>query len=225
MTKLTFYVDFDKDLEIYSRWNLRIFFGEKGFNYFLNESYPQLVGKNDEEIVAYFKENRKEIIKQIKEAGIKLKQKWEKTNNFFFNEVERVTGFKWKHQAYECHLSSTFICGGCYDAEKGNIVSVFPRLSDNLLLDVLFHELVHLHFWDTLDALKIKYDKNEKLAAKGKIWDLSEIAVNYPLQKIKVPGYEPELNIYPQHREGWDKVKRYLNLSFNEFIFKSLREL
>ncbi len=224
MAKLIFYVDFEKDLDIYRRWNLRLFFGEKGFNYFLKESYPELVGKTDEEIIAYFKENRKLIIKQTKNAGTKLRQKWEQVDNEFFHEVERVTGFKWKHRIYRCHLSSTFICGGCYDAEKGNVVSVFPRLPDNLLLDTLFHELVHLHFWDVLDELKVEYDKTEKLTAKGKTWDLSEMAVNYPLQKIKIKGYKSQLNIYPQHKEKWDRIKKYLNLSFREFILKSLKE-
>lgn len=222
MIKLIFYVDFDKDLEIYRKWNLRKFFGEKGFNYFLRESYPKLVGKTDEEIITYFKENRKLIIEQTKNAETKLRRKWEKTNGEFFKEVERVTGFKWKHKVYRCHLSSTFICGGCYDAKKGNVVSVFPKLKEELLLDTLFHELVHLHFWDMMDKLKIKYNPDEKLTAKGEIWDLSEMAVNYPLQKIKIKGHKPELNIYPQHQEKWNRIKEYLNLDFGEFILKSL---
>jgi len=168
--------------------------------------------------------NKEKIINQTKKAEENLKQKYEKTNNNFFKEVERVTSFKWKHKIYKCHLSSTFICGGCYDAQNGNVVSVFPRLKHASALDTLFHELVHLHFWDTIDKLKIKYDKNEKLTAKGKVWDLSEIAVNYPLQKIKVKGYEPKFHIYPQHKKLWNKVKKHWNLDFKDFVLRSLEE-
>ncbi len=218
-------MDFEYDLYIYKKWNLRKFFGEKGLDYFLKQSYPKLVGKTDEEIISYFKENQGLITHQTEKAGTKLKQKWNKTHNQFFKEVERVTGFKWKHKVYKCHLSSTFICGGCYDAGKETLISVFPRLPNYLLLDTVFHELAHLHFWDTIDKLKIKYPKNEKLTAKGKLWDLSEIAVNYPLQKIKIKGYQPVFNIYPKHEELWRKIKKYWDLSFKDFILKSIEEM
>jgi len=225
MTKLIFYVDFEKDLEIYKKWKLRKFFGENFFNYLLKLYYPKLIGKTDKEIINYFKNNKEKIIQQTEKSGEKLKQEWVKINNYFFQEVERVTGFKWKHKIYKCHLSSTFICGGCYDAQKGNIVSVFPRLKHASVLDTLFHELIHLHFWDTINELKIKYNKKEKLTAKGKIWDLSEIAVNYPLQKIKIKEHKPEFHIYPQHKKLWNKIKKYWNLDFKDFILKSLEDM
>lgn len=225
MTELIFYVDFDKDIEIYKKWKIRKFFGEKSFNYLLTLYYPELVEKTDKEIIDFLINNQIRIINQTKKSGEKLKKQWEKTNNVFFKEVEKVTGFKWKYPVYKCHLSSTFICGGCYDARKGNIVSVFPRLKHASALDVLFHELVHLHFWDTIDKLKVKYNKNEKLTAKGKIWDLSEIAVNYPLQKIRINGYKSEFCIYPKHKKLWKKIKKYWNLGFKEFILKSIEEI
>jgi len=225
MTKLFFYVDFDKDLEIFKKWKLRNFFGEKLFNYFLKLYYPKLIRRTDKEIINYFIKNKEKIINQTKNSGEKLKSEWRKTNNNFFTEVEKVTGFKWRHQIYKCHLSSTFICGGCYDAQRGNVVSVFPRLKHASVLDTLFHELVHLHFLDAIDELKIKYNKKENLTTKSKIWDLSEIAVNYPLQKIKIKGYNPEFHIYPQHKRLWNKIKKYWNLDFKEFILKSIEEI
>lgn len=223
MTKLIFYADFRKDLELYKKWQIRKFFGEKLFDYFLKLYYPKLVGKTDKEIIGYFKNNNKRIIQQTEKAGEKLRVIWEEINNEFFKEVERVTGFKWKYKIYKCHLSSTFICGGCYDFP--NVVSVFPRIKHASVLDTLFHELAHLHFWDTIDELKIKYNKKEKLTAQGKVWDLSEIAVNYPLQKIKIKGYKPEFHIYPQHKKIWNKIKKYWNLDFKDFILKSLEEM
>jgi len=222
MTKLTFYVDFDRDLRIYKKWKIRKFFGENYFNSLLKMSYPKLVGKTDKEIINYFKNNKEKIIHQTEKSGEKLKQEWANINNNFFQEVEKVTDFKWKHKVYKCHLSSTFICGGCYDAQRGNIVSIFPRLEH--ALDTLFHELIHLHFWDTIDELRIEHNKKERLTAQGKVWDLSEIAVNYPLQKIKIEGYKSEFNTYPQHRKLWNKIKKYWNLDFKNFILKSLEE-
>src|SRR3989344_3879754 len=192
------------------------YFGENYFNYLLEQFYPKLVGKTDKEIISYFKNNEGEIICQTEKSGEKLEQKFVNTDNDFFQEVERVTDFKWKHKIYKCHLSSTFICGGCYDVQKGNIVSVFPRLEP--ALDTLFHELIHLHFWVTIDELKIRYNEKDKLASRGKIWDLSEIAVNYPLQKIKIGGYKSEFNTYPQHKGIWNKIKKYWNLDFKNFI-------
>lgn len=225
MKKIIFYTDFEKDLDIYKRWKIRKFFGEKLFDYFLRLYYPKLVGKTDEEIINYFKDNKEKIIQQTEKAGKKLKKKWKKVGDDFFKEVERVTGFGWKHKTYKFHLSSTFICGGCYDAQIGNIISIFPRLKHASALDTLFHELVHLHFWDVIGKLKIKYDKSEKLTAKGKIWDLSEVAVNYPLQKIKIKGYKPEFHIYSQHKKLWNEIKKNWNLNFKEFILKSIEDI
>src|SRR3989338_4118852 len=225
MTKLIFYVDFNRDLMIYKKWKIRKFFGENFFNYLLKLYYPRLVGKADKEIINYFKNNKEKIIQQTEKSGEKLKQEWARVSNDFFQEVERVTGFKWRHEIYKCHLSSTFICGGCYDAQKGNIISVFPRLRYALGLDTLLHELAHLHFWDTIDELKIRYNKKEKLTAQGKVWDLSEIAVNYPLQKIKMEGYKPGVHMYPQHETLWNKIKKYWDLDFKNFILKSLEEM
>lgn len=224
MPRLIFYMDFEKDIAIYKKWNLRRFFGKKGFNYFLKQSYPELVGKTDKEILDYFKDNKGKIIEQTEKAGEKLKQEWEKGGEDFFKQTEEATGFKWKYKIYKCHLSSTFISGGCYDTQKGNVVSVFPGLKHASVLDTLFHELVHLHFWDVVDALKIKYNKKGKLDAKGELWDLSEIAVNYPLQKIKIKGYKAEFHIYPQHKKLWRRIKKFYNLNFKDFILKSIEE-
>ncbi len=152
-----------------------------------------------------------------------MKQRWQSLDKDFFKEIEKATGFKWSHKIYRCHLSSTFICGGCYDAQKGNVVSVFPRLKHSSALDALFHELAHLHFWDSL--VKMKYGKKEKIIAREKFWILSEIAVNYPLQKIKIKNYKPRTHIYPQHKKLWGKIKRYWGLNFKEFIMKSLEEI
>ena len=69
MAKLIFYMDFEYDLYIYKKWNLRKFFGEKGLDYFLKQSYPKLVGKTDEEIISYFKENQGLITHQTEKAG------------------------------------------------------------------------------------------------------------------------------------------------------------
>lgn len=223
--KLIFYTNFKKDLEIFTKFNLRNFFGNELFNKFLRLYYPELVGEKDKEILKYFKENKKRLIDETEKAGKKLKKSWAQSGKDFFKQVEEITGFKWKHKIYKCHLSFSFICGGCYDAKRGNIVSVFPRIKHASALNTLFHELVHLHYWEILDKLKIKYPQKEKLTAKGKFWDLSEIAVNYPLQKLKIKGYKTEFHIYPQHKVLWKKIKKYWKLDFKNFILKSVEEI
>jgi len=218
MPKLVFYIDFNRDIEIYKKHKIRKFFGEKVFNKFLKQYYPELVGKNDKEILDYFKKNKRKIIEEAEKAGKKLEQNWKKVGKDFFKEIERVTGFKWRYKTYKCHLSSTFICGGCYDIKKGNVVSVFPKIKHASPLYVLFHELTHLHFWDTISELKIKCNKEEEKNRKGKIWCFSEVAVNYPLKKIKIKNFNPIFNIYPQHKELWKRVEKYWNLDFKNFI-------
>jgi len=188
-------------------------------------SYPDLVGKSDNEILSYFKHNKEDILRKTEAYGEKLRHKWNKTGKTFFKQVEEITGFKWKHRTYKCHLSSTFVCCGCYDAQKGNIISVFPKLEDKYLLDTFFHELVHLHFWDTLDELGVKHSIKERSTAKGRFWDLSEVAVNYPLQRLKIKDYKAEFHIYPQHKKLWNKIKKYWDLSFRDFILKSVEEI
>ena len=225
MPRLIFYTDFERDLEIYKKWNMRKFFGDETFNYFLSLYYPELASKSDKEIFEYFKNNKEIIIMQTENTGKRLKHKFEKTGKDFFKQVGDVTGFKWKHRVYYCHLSSTFICGGCYDAEKGNIVSVFPGLKHASPLDVMFHELIHLHFWDAVDDMKIKYNKKERIKTKGILWDLSEIAVNYPLQKIKLFGYASEFHIHSQQKELWKRIKKYWHMDFRNFVFSSLKEM
>ncbi len=223
MVKLIFYTDFNEDLKIYKKWKLRRFFGEKAFNYFLKEYYPEIVGKNDKEILDYFRTNRKKLINQLKLDKKQLGKKWKKVERDFFKQVGQITGFGWKHKLYKCHLSFSFICGGCYDARKGNQISIFPRISKKYLLDTLFHELVHLHYWDCLDRLQIGCSPTEKLKARGKFWDFSEIEVNYILQKIKIRGYKPEFNLYPQHKSLYKKIRKYWDLNFKEFMINSIK--
>ena len=137
--------------------------------------------------------------------------------------MKDITGFDFKYSVYKCHLSSTFICGGCYDAKVGNLVSVFPSITHADALEVVIHELVHLHFWESLDRMKIKYNKSEKEKSKGTVWDLSEIAVNYPMLKLKLPGFRYKFKIYPQHKTMWNKIKKFSKSNFEDFVRSSIK--
>lgn len=88
-------------------------------------------------------------------------------------------------------------------------------------METLFHELIHLQFWEILDTLNIKYNKKEKLTASGKFWDLSEMAVNVVLKELKIPGYKYEIDshVYPQHRATWNVIKKFCK---EDFIIKSI---
>ncbi|MBD3318503.1 hypothetical protein GF342_01185 [Candidatus Woesearchaeota archaeon] len=222
MTTLKFFSDVERDVQLLRTFDLRSFFGEETYNYFLSLYYPELVGKTHKEIVDFFHYNGERLIREMQQSSEQLKKDWKKCNNFF-TEVERVTGFAWKHDTYYCHLSSSFICGGCYDLESETIVSVFPRVSHCNALDTLLHELVHLHFWGVIDELELG-TAEDKENTKGTLWHLSEIAVNYPLERIRI-GFKPSLHIYKQHEEIWQHIKKYWHLNFKEFIRRSYHDM
>jgi hypothetical protein len=223
--KLEFYTSTKRDILLIKRWFNRVkeVFGEEKFIELIRKYYPDCP-IDMQEMIKYFKKNNNKFLKQMEKASCSLKEKWRGIEKEFFEEVEKITGFKWKYQTYKCHLTTSFVFGGCYDAEKGNEISIFPLAKHADPIEIIFHELIHLHFWDMLDTLKIKYDKKEKLIAKGKFWDLSEMAVNIPLSKLKIPSYKyiPDSHIYSEHTEIWKKIKVFWNGNFKEFILKSI---
>lgn len=226
MVKLKFYFDFDKDLKLIKEWfpRVREVFGEDKFNWFFKLYYPKCVGKTNEEIIRYFQKNKRQIVKKTKISSKKLIKRWLQVENDFFNQIEKITGFKWKHKVYGCHLTSSFVCGGSYDEHNLKDVSVFPLLKHANPIETLFHELIHIHFWEVFEKLKIQYNKKQRLMSKGKFWDLSELEVNIPLSELKIRGYKyvPNSHVYLQHKELWKKIKPLWKGNFKEFILKAL---
>lgn len=223
--KLEFYFSIEKDIQLIEKWfdRVREVFGEERFNELIKRYYPECPNKT-EEIVKYFKENQNKIIEKLKSNSEDFIKRWKKVEKEFFKQIYEITGFPWKYEKYRCHLSTSFVFGGCYDAKKGNEISIFPLAEQADPIETTFHELIHLHFWDVLDELRIKYPPEEKLIAKGKYWDLSEMEVNIPLSELKIQEYHyfPDSHVYGIHKKDWKIIKGFWKGNFKEFIINSV---
>ncbi len=225
--RLKFYYDFDEDLrlvnDVFSE--LRRVFGKKSFEETLHHYYPDCPVEN-EEITRWLKKNKEEIMEKTRKEGKKVEKDWKKVEKQFFRQVEEITGFKWRFRVYRCHLSSSFFIGGCYDADEGDKISIFPQMKHIDPVNTIMHELIHLHFWDFIDKLGIETG-NQRRRAKGKFWDLSEVEVNVLMKELKIKNFKTDTCVYPQHKELWEKVKkiRKKNPDYKQFLLKVVEAL
>lgn len=214
MPTLDFFMDFDRDLG-YIRNDFPFLRSLFDLNDLLQLYYPNIVGKNDTEILNFFTNNKDSILRQLKTSSERLERRWKPFSSDFFEQIEKLTNFKWQNKEYLCHFSSSFICGGKY--ERPNIIVVFPRATHTDPLQTILHELFHLHFWDFIENLGIEITK-EKM---NELWDLSEI-IDFLLEKLRIKGFEYKSILYPQHKELYMKIKPLWKGSFENFIKKSL---
>ena len=222
--RMIFFTDEKLDLYLIDKFFGRAMevFGKEKFLSLLRMYYPDSP-ENLNDIKKFFANNISSFDKKIKKDAKLLEYRWSLVEKDFFNQTSKITGFGWKFKNYKCHLSSVFVFGGCYHAEMGNIVSIFPSAKHADPLETLFHEMIHLQFWEVLEKMGIETD-NQKFVAEGKLWDLSEMSVGIILQGLKLPEYNYilESHIYPQHRNSWKKIKNFWKGDFKEFILKSV---
>ncbi|MBU3904931.1 MAG: hypothetical protein KJ906_02170 [Nanoarchaeota archaeon] len=214
MHRLDFFTDFERD-KIYIKNNfpkLRKLFD---MNKLLETYYPSCVNKSDEEIFQFFMENKEIILQQTEHEGKLLESKWKKVENEYFTQIEKITDFKWKNNHYNCHISSSWICGGGY--ERSDTIIVFPRARHCNAVQTIMHELFHLHFWDFLESIGIELTKEKR----KDLWDLSE-TIDFILEDLKIDGIKYKSSLYAQHRELYEKIKPLWKGDFKEFIINSL---
>jgi len=200
MPSVAFSVDFDTDLEIIKTQfkGMKRIFTEAYFTRLLKRYYPDCEDAEENTVTEYFKNNKASIMARIKSATAGIQDRWEKVSDIFFRSVEKMTGFKFKNDIYKCIFSSSYIVGGGY--ERPNIIFVFPLKEDMEPVQIIAHEIFHLHFWDINDRLRLGLD-NESL------WDLSEVVVDLVLSDIEIPGFNYVHMIYPQHEGLYKKLK------------------
>lgn len=220
MPKIEFFIDFRKDLDCINNsypQMRRVF--SRDFNRLLKRYYPFCVNKSDEDILEYFKENKRKITKQTNIHSDVLKAKWTKINNEFFDQIEKITGFQWKYKIYRCYLSSSYICGGGYALPR--TIIIFPQARHIDPLNSIAHEITHLHLWDILEKTGLKID--EKTFTNKKIWDISEVIVNFPLLKLKIEGFNYKMHLFPQQKKLYMRLKPLYKDNFKEFIRKCVK--
>ena len=91
---------------------------------------------------------------------------------------------------------------------------MFPLATHCKPVSTVGHELYHLHFWDNLEHLGIKINED----TMKKLWSLSEVVVNFVLQKIKIGGMGFETHIYEEQKELYEKLKPMKKTDFQKFL-------
>lgn len=218
MPTVKFYTDFEQDLEYINEkyTHMQKAFGEKKFNKFLKSYYAELAGKSDKEIHIFFLKNRREIMRKTVLDVEKVRVRWNKIEKEYFKQMEKITGFKWKHKTYYCHISSSFICGGGY--RLPNTVVLFSRKKNLDPIMTICHELFHIHFIEFLQSkgFKINWKKFNEL------WDLSE-SMEFILAELKIKGLKYKIVLYPQHKNLYKKLKSIWKGDFEDFMEKALK--
>lgn len=174
-------------------------FGED-FNAFIKRYYPECYGKENEEIMRYFREKEDSITKKIKRDAADLKREWMKVEEDVFAHIENITGSKFKRKNYVCYLSSTTIWGGSY--EIPDKILVFPSCKHSNPVLIIAHELTHLLFWEVFKTVKKTIPKD---LFGSKLWDFSEVVTNFILLKIKLKGFDYKSRLWSEEQ------KRMLN--------------
>lgn len=218
MPILKFYTDFYQDLGHikYQYVYMRKALGNKDFYNLLKRYYPEFSGKTDEDIYDFFLKNKKEIMRKTVLASIQIKKKWKRIEKEYFNQMEKIMGFKWKQRIYYCHLSSSFICGG--GRWFPNKIALFPRMTNFYPIMTICHELFHLHFFEYLQNKGVKITD----AKINELWDLSE-SIDFILLELKIKGMKYKVKNFPQHEKLYKKLKNVWKGDFEEFIKKALK--
>jgi len=198
--------------------------GKNRFIYIVNSNIPNIYNRNREifykNIKKYIKLNKKTINSEIHNNSRKITSRWKEFENKFFSETEKITGIKWKHKTYKTYFLYSCFWGGDYDIDKPNIY-INPLLKFGDPLYVIFHELVHLLYWEHIYS-----EYSEKFIKKNYnfLWKLSEAMVNYPLLKIKMNFKFPL--VVPEDLESFGKniIKKFSEMTFINIIDDEIKK-
>lgn len=197
------------------------------------EIFAKIHGKQWDEaksvIIPLVNERYKKENAIIDKAIIEYQKAWDKINENFFKEVEKITREKWKFDHYEV-VVSPFHRGISNRTENIVIRSAYENPEDQKRITA--HEILMTHIWNIFDERHPEAEEDPKLH----FWALNEIST------IAILGLEPSLNIlWTEKKQGYDqylanypqleKLKKelkeaYLNKrSFLEFIEEAMRKI
>ena len=139
------------------------------------------------EVIAYLDANALRLRARLAAEKVVHRKIWREFEKLFFEETSRATGLSWQYATYRIHLTASCFWGGDYD-ENARDVYINPLLKQGDPLYVTCHELSHLLYWEYLHA---HYSKSFIARHRAKLWELSEIMVNYPLIRAKAFPHFP----------------------------------
>jgi len=159
------------------------------------------------------------------ESAIDLyKESWDKINDEFSDYIERVTGYKWFYDDYECVVS--VIHGGM--SNWGNAPKIVRSWKENpySMRRITAHELILSHYFEIY-----KRNYEEENLTDGQVWALAEIAA-FALTSLtpEVKEFWPwNAEYYTEHNyphivEIQNELKGvFLNMkNFDEYIEKGI---
>jgi len=114
------------------------------------------------------KQKYRALLPYLKKTQRLYQKSWDKINDEFFETVEKITGFSWKHKIYFCVLSPFRIGISSWGGDK--IVRTW-RENPYSMRKITAHELLISHIFTILE----RDFKNENLTNKEK-WALAEIS-------------------------------------------------
>lgn len=198
---LNFFIDFERDLNYIGEELNQIigFIGEEEVKklfrrYYPSCDYPPLQSKS------FFVQNKENLLQKLEEKKHNMEKTWKKEEKWYFKKIEEMTGYPWKYKHYDCHLSSTYVCGGGYELPR--LVIIFPFATHVNKIQGIMHELFHLHFWDIVERKRLKPSEN-----MVKLHHISETIANVILNDI---GFEYQDGLeFRKVKKAWDSKKDF----------------
>ena len=193
--------------------------------YYFFQHFKNLRNKSSKEIMAFFRNNKEEIEKELIKRKEVIENNWEEINDIFFSEVERITENSWKYKRYKCHVCSVY--AGRYKMYK-NEITVFAFFGKADCLAAIAEEFVHLHFWEIMRKLGAKVEKEYWKDFKSNFyWQLSEcipcLIFSYSDVKLKLkfgkyPDWREVRRLFKKVKPLWDERK-----GFEDFLRNALK--
>ena len=128
----------------------------------------------------------------IDKAVVSYQKAWDKINDEFYNEIEKITETKWKFPEYKVVLSP-FHPGIANRANNIVVRSIYEDPEDQKRITA--HEILMVHIWSIIDD---NYPEAENDIG-GRFWGLNEITT------VMILGLEPNLNkLWTKQKQGTD---------------------
>jgi len=175
------------------------------------------------------KKKYQECEDQIDSIIPKYQSEWDKINDRFSSEIEKITVRKWDHEIYDV-VVSPFHPGISTNGGDTLVRSAFEDPKGQTRITA--HEILMSHIWNILFD-KFKESKNDSLMH---FWGLNEITT------VAILGLEPNINtLWREQERGYDnylrnypQLKPLMNLlkdiytnkkDFDEYLQKSVEIL
>lgn len=213
LPKLKFIIDPNNDFEIYKGFlaTAKVFKETKKYiEMFFYNLYPGLekINKKNKLIKIFIGNEYKKDKVKINTVTRKTKEKWQIAQKNFFKETSLIfKNHPWPKGEYVAYPT----IWGTFPRFLKNKTFTFPykKISNNFVLFVFMHEMMHFIFYDYVVK---KYPKIFKKldTESGIFWDMAEIfntiILDQPKYK-KLHKYK-KAYCYPQHKKHIPKLKK-----------------